>query len=75
MKKSAILLNLGRGGIVNEGDLARALDEGLIAGAGLDVFEQEPMDAKNPLLNLKNPERLVLTPHIAWTSIEARQPC
>jgi lactate dehydrogenase-like 2-hydroxyacid dehydrogenase len=73
MKKSAILLNLGRGGIVNEGDLARALDEGLIAGAGLDVFEQEPMDAKNPLLNLKNPERLVLTPHIAWTSIEARQ--
>lgn len=73
MKKSAILLNLGRGGIVNEGDLARALDEDLIARAGLDVFEQEPMEAKNPLLNLKNPEKLALTPHIAWASIEARQ--
>ncbi len=73
MKKSAILLNLGRGSIVNEGDLARALDEGLIAGAGLDVFEQEPLETKNPLLNIKNPERLVLTPHIAWASIEARQ--
>jgi lactate dehydrogenase-like 2-hydroxyacid dehydrogenase len=73
MKKSAILLNLGRGGIINEGDLARALDEGLIAGAGLDVFEQEPLEAKSPLLNIKNREKLVLTPHIAWASVEARQ--
>lgn len=73
MKKHALLLNLGRGGIVNEADLARALDEGLIAGAGLDVFEHEPMEDSNPLLRVKNRERLVLTPHIAWASIEARQ--
>lgn len=73
MKRSAVLLNLGRGGIVNEADLAKAMDEGLIAGAGLDVFEKEPMEASNPLLKLKNQDRLVLTPHIAWASIEARQ--
>ncbi len=73
MKPSAILLNLGRGGIVNEQDLARALDEDLIAGAGLDVLEKEPIDPDNPLLKIKNPEKLFITPHIAWTSIEARQ--
>jgi Lactate dehydrogenase and related dehydrogenases len=53
MKKSAILLNLGRGGIVNEADLAKALDEGLIAAAGLDVLEKEPIDPNNPLLHIK----------------------
>lgn len=72
MKKQAILLNLGRGGIVNETDLARALDEGLIAGAALDVLEKEPIDNNNPLINIKNPNRLLITPHIAWASIEAR---
>ncbi len=73
MKKSAILLNLGRGGIVDEDDLARALDENLIAGAGLDVLEKEPINEDSPLLKIKNKERLFITPHIAWTSIEARQ--
>ncbi|EDP73843.1 D-2-hydroxyacid dehydrogenase [Hydrogenivirga sp. 128-5-R1-1] len=73
MKKTAILLNLGRGGIVNENDLARALDENLIAGAGLDVLEKEPINEDNPLLKIKNSEKLFITPHIAWTSIEARK--
>jgi glycerate dehydrogenase len=72
MKKSAVLVNAGRGGIVNEADLARALDEDLIAAAGIDVYEREPMDAENPLLKIKNKEKLALTPHIAWASVEAR---
>jgi len=73
MKKNAILVNMGRGPIVVEGDLARAIEEELIAGAALDVFEVEPMKADNPLLNIKNKENLVLTPHIAWASVEARE--
>ncbi len=73
MKRSAVLLNLGRGGIVNEDDLAKALDEGLILGAGLDVLEKEPIDLENPLLKIKNKDSLLITPHIAWTSIEARR--
>ncbi|MEX0779047.1 MAG: D-2-hydroxyacid dehydrogenase [Balneolales bacterium] len=72
MRKSAIIINTGRGGIVNEAGLAQALNENLIAGAGIDVFEQEPIDTGNPLLQVKNKEKLALTPHIAWASIEAR---
>lgn len=72
MKRTAILLNLGRGGIVKEDDLAKALEEGLIYGAGLDVLEREPIEPDNPLLKIKNRDRLLITPHIAWTSIEAR---
>ncbi len=72
MKRSAILINAGRGGIVNEADLARALDEGLISGAGIDVFEKEPIDANNPLLKVKNKDRVALIPHVTWASIEAR---
>ena len=72
MQSHAIILNLGRGGIVNEADLARALDEELIGGAALDVLEQEPIDRENPLLNIKHPERLFITPHNAWASREAR---
>lgn len=72
MKKTAILINTGRGGIINEADLARALDENLIAGAGIDVFEQEPIKQDNPLLNIQNKAKLILTPHIAWASTEAR---
>lgn len=72
MKKSAILINAGRGGIVNEADLAKALDEDEIGGAGLDVFEEEPINADNTLLTIKNKHKLVLTPHIAWASLEAR---
>lgn len=72
MKPSAMLVNTGRGGIVNEKDLARGLDQELISGAALDVFENEPIKADNPLLSIKNKEKLVLTPHIAWASVEAR---
>ncbi len=73
MKKRAIILNLGRGGIIKEDDLARALDEGLIRGAALDVLESEPINGDNPLLKIKNSDRLFITPHIAWASIEARR--
>ncbi|WP_128546945.1 D-2-hydroxyacid dehydrogenase [Larkinella soli] len=72
MKPSAYLLNVGRGGIVVEADLARALDEGRITGAGIDVFEHEPIRPDHPLLHLKHPGRLVLTPHVTWASIESR---
>jgi lactate dehydrogenase-like 2-hydroxyacid dehydrogenase len=72
MKKSALLLNVGRGGIIREADLAQALDADLLAGAGLDVFDQEPIRADNPLLGIRNKHKLVLTPHIAWSSLEAR---
>ncbi len=73
MKPSAILINVGRGGIVHEADLARCLDAGGIAGAGVDVLEQEPPPADHPLLRLRCPERLAIAPHIAWSSVEARQ--
>jgi len=73
MKKTAILLNLGRGGIVNERDLARALNEDLIAAAGLDVLEREPIEKNSPLLNIKNKEKILITPHIAWASLESRK--
>jgi len=72
LKSGAILINVGRGGIINENDLALALDSSKIY-AGLDVLEHEPMKENHPLLNIKDSERLYITPHIAWTSIEARQ--
>lgn len=72
MKESAIFLNLGRGPIVVEEDLARALEENRIAAAGLDVLTVEPMSADNPLRKIKNSEKLLITPHIAWASVEAR---
>jgi lactate dehydrogenase-like 2-hydroxyacid dehydrogenase len=72
MKPSAILVNTGRGGILNEKDLARAIDENLIAGAAIDVFEKEPIAPDNPLLKVKNTDKLLLTPHITWSSMEAR---
>ncbi|MDQ4139106.1 MAG: D-2-hydroxyacid dehydrogenase [Bacteroidota bacterium] len=72
MKQNALLINVGRGGIVQEGDLTQALNENLIAGAGLDVFTKEPIEEDNPLLQINNPNKLVLTPHIAWASHEAR---
>ena len=72
MKRSAILLNLGRGPIVSEDDLCKALDEGLIAGAGLDVLSVEPMEKNSPFLSMKNRDRVFITPHIAWASVEAR---
>jgi glycerate dehydrogenase len=73
MRSCSILLNTGRGGIIVESDLARALNEGLIGAAGLDVFEQEPIRPDNPLLRIADKEKLLLTPHIGWTSVESRQ--
>ncbi|WP_418184958.1 D-2-hydroxyacid dehydrogenase [Aliarcobacter vitoriensis] len=71
LKDGAILLNLGRGGIINESDLAKIIDEKEIY-CGIDVVSKEPIEESNPLLKVKNKERLVLTPHIGWASIEAR---
>ncbi|NLJ96419.1 MAG: D-2-hydroxyacid dehydrogenase [Clostridiales bacterium] len=73
MKKNAILLNLGRGPIVNESALAKALMDNQIAGAGLDVLTVEPMAATNPLYAIKDSTKLIITPHIAWATVEARQ--
>jgi glycerate dehydrogenase len=70
MKPSAFLLNTGRGPLINEDDLAQALEEKIIAGAGLDVLSSEPPEVTNPLLSAPN---CVITPHIAWASFEARK--
>lgn len=72
MKPSAIFLNLGRGPIVVEEDLAVALETGQIAAAGLDVLCVEPMSENSPFLRIKDSNRLFITPHIAWASVEAR---
>ena len=71
-KEGAVILNLGRGGIVDEEAVARIVDERHLF-FGLDVLEKEPMREGHPLLHVKHPERLHLTPHIAWTSVEARE--
>lgn len=72
-KRSSYLINVGRGGIVNEVDLVNALNDGLIAGAAIDVFEREPIPIDSPFLKgLKDPSKLILSPHIAWTSFQAR---
>lgn len=72
MKKNCIFLNLGRGPIVNEQDLADALMQGEIAAAGLDVLCQEPMSSGNPLMAIKDSRKLFITPHIGWASVESR---
>ena len=72
MKKTAIFLNLGRGPIVVEQDLCDALEAGEIAAAGLDVLCKEPMSETNPLVKIKDSKKLIITPHIAWASVEAR---
>lgn len=73
MKKSAVLLNLGRGPIINENALAKALKEDWIAAAGLDVLRVEPMHKNNPLYEIKDSTKLIITPHIAWATVEARK--
>lgn len=75
LKKTAVVLNLGRGPIVNEDALVKALEEEKIAGAGLDVLRIEPMDANNPLIRIQDSTKLVITPHIAWATVEARKRC
>ncbi|MCM1189147.1 MAG: hydroxyacid dehydrogenase [Muribaculaceae bacterium] len=75
MKKTAILLNVARGRVVDNAALYRALEEGEIAAAGLDVVEKEPLEPENPLSLLKDSNRLIITPHLAWASVEARTRC
>ncbi|MGD1893591.1 MAG: D-2-hydroxyacid dehydrogenase [Cyclobacteriaceae bacterium] len=72
MPQHALLVNTGRGGIVNEADLARAIDEELIGAAAIDVFRDEPFPLSHPYFQVQNRQRLLLTPHIGWASIEAR---
>lgn len=73
MKPTSYVVNCSRGGIVNEKDLVRALNDGLIAGAAVDTFETEPLPADHPYITeVKDASRLILSPHIGWTSIEAR---
>lgn len=69
MKPTGILINTARGGLINDADLAAALNEGKLAAACLDVTTTEPIDPQNPLLSAKH---CLITPHIAWTTVEAR---
>ncbi|MBD3642317.1 MAG: D-2-hydroxyacid dehydrogenase [Marinobacter sp.] len=73
MKRKPLIINTGRGGLVNEADLVTALDEGLIAGAGFDVLTKEPPQADNPLMTILDRPNFILTPHVAWASEEAMQ--
>ena len=75
MKKTAILINVARGAVVDNGALYEALEEGEIQAAGLDVLEKEPLEPSNPLSMLKDSSRLIITPHLAWASVEARTRC
>jgi len=72
MKDKAILLNLGRGGIINEKDLAVVIDKKELY-CGIDVVSKEPIEADSPLRKIQNTNQLVLTPHIGWASVEARK--
>ena len=72
MQPHSIFLNLGRGAIVNEEALTNAINNNLIAAAGLDVLTIEPMSQGSPLLNIKDKDKLLITPHIGWASVEAR---
>lgn len=75
MKKTAVLLNVARGPVVNNAELYDALVAGEIAAAGLDVVEKEPLEPGNPLSKLKDSNQLIITPHLAWASVEARRRC
>ncbi|MBQ6087020.1 MAG: D-2-hydroxyacid dehydrogenase [Bacteroidales bacterium] len=72
MKPTAFIVNMGRGGIVDEVALAKVVGEGAIGGAAMDVFSKEPLPSDNPLLHTARPERFRFTPHTAWASVEAR---
>ena len=75
MKKSAILINVARGPVVKDEDLYTALTQEYIAGAGLDVTGTEPMKDSNPLSKIMDSNKLIITPHLAWASNEARNRC
>lgn len=75
MKKTAVLVNVARGPVVNNTDLYDALMNGEIMAAGLDVLEKEPLQLSNPLSKIKDSNRLIITPHLAWASVEARFRC
>jgi glycerate dehydrogenase len=75
MKNTAILINVARGPVVNNADLAEALVNGEILAAGLDVIDGEPLALSNPLSRLKDSNQLIITPHLAWASVEARTRC
>ena len=75
MKKTAVLINVARGPVVNNTALAEALESGEIKAAGLDVLEKEPLAPSNPLSKIKDSNKLIITPHLAWGSVEARTRC
>lgn len=75
MKSTAILINVARGPVVKDEDLYEALENGVIAGAGLDVLGVEPMEKTNPLGKIQDSRKLLITPHMAWASVEARTRC
>ena len=71
-KWNAIFVNMGRGRIINEADLAEALDNGIIGGAVTDVYSKEPLPVDHPFMLLNNKDKMIVTPHIGWAGIEAR---
>ncbi|MBS1134994.1 MAG: D-isomer specific 2-hydroxyacid dehydrogenase NAD-binding [Burkholderiaceae bacterium] len=73
MKRRPLIINTARGGLVDEADLVRALDEGLISGAGFDVVTGEPPSSDNPLMRAAKRPNVIVTPHVAWASDEAQQ--
>lgn len=75
MKKTAYIINVARGPVVNQQALYDALTEERIAGAGLDVLSKEPIAEDNPLAEIKDSSKLIITPHLAWASVEARERC
>jgi glycerate dehydrogenase len=75
MKKTAVIVNVGRGGIVDSKALADAVDNGVISGAAIDVYPTEPPTLSDPLMKVRHPERFVFSPHIAWGAVEARERC
>lgn len=75
MKRTAILINVARGQVVNNRDLYEALEAREIQAAGLDVLEREPLEPDNPLGRIQDSGRLIITPHLAWASVEARTRC
>lgn len=75
MKKTAFIVNVGRGAIIDEAALVEAIDTGVIAGAAIDVYSVEPPKEDSPIMSVKNKEKIVYTPHTAWSSVEARRRC